>query len=160
MSSVSTAKTTKNMMVENSAWRSWESGCAAYADPQTPKIDAVARPRNSMQFRGMNIFQSPCRANTNKPVKTTLKAMQLANTIIAGLKSAATAICGACRALWIKKAIIARYETIIASTNRRRRAPNLLAVTRSGTTSMVLSKLAPPALVHSPRIICDRADSG
>jgi hypothetical protein len=92
----------------------------------------------------MNIFQSPCRANTNKPVKTTLKAMQLANAIIAGLKSAATtAVCVACRALWIKKAIIARYETIIASTNRRRRAPNLLAVTRSGTTSIVLSKLAP-----------------
>ena len=97
-----------------------------------------------MQFRGMNIFQSPCRANTNKPVKTTLKAMQLANAIIAGLKSAAaTAVCVACRALWIKKAIIARYDTIIASTNRKRRAPNLLAVTRSRTTSMVLSKLAP-----------------
>jgi hypothetical protein len=97
-----------------------------------------------MQFRGMNIFQSPCRANTNKPVKTTLKAMQLANAIIAGLKSAAaTAVCVACRALWIKKAIIARYDTIIASTNRKRRAPNLLAIARGGTTSIVLSKLAP-----------------
>src|SRR5882757_5914305 len=143
MSSVSTAKTTKKTMVENSAWRTWESGCAEYADPQTPKIDAVAK-GSSMQFRGINIFQSPCRANTNKPVKTTLKAMQLANAIIAGLKSAATtAVCVACRAPWIKKAIIARYETIITSTNRKRRAPNLLAATRSGTTSVVLSKLAP-----------------
>jgi len=97
-----------------------------------------------MQFRGMNIFQSPCRANTNKPVKTTLKAMQLANAIIAGLKSAATtAVCVACRALWIKKAIIAKYEAIITSANRKRRAPNLLAATRSGTTSVALSKLAP-----------------
>ena len=143
MSSVSTAKTTKNTMVENSAWRIWESDCAEYADPQAPTVDTVAR-TSSMQFRGMNIFQSPCRANTNKPVKITLKAMQLANAIIAGLKSAATtAVCVSCRALWIKKAIIAKYETIIASTNRKRRAPNLLAVTRSGTTSIVLSKLAP-----------------
>src|SRR5258708_2806065 len=144
MSSVSTAKTTKNTMVENSAWRTWESGCAEYADPQTQKMDTVARGRTSMQFRGMNIFQSPCRANTNKPVKTTLKAMQPANAIIAGLKSAATpAVCVACRALWIKKAIIARYETIIASTNRKRRAPDLLAVTRSGTASVLLPKLTP-----------------
>jgi hypothetical protein len=53
-----------------------------------------------MLFRGVNIAQSPCRANTNKPVKTTLKAMQLANAIIAGLKlAAATAVCVACRAL-------------------------------------------------------------
>jgi hypothetical protein len=97
-----------------------------------------------MQFRGMNIFQSPCRANTKKPVKATLKAMQLANAIIAGLKSAAaTAVCVACRALWIKKAIIARYDTIIASTNRKRRAPNLLAITHGGTTWIVLSKFAP-----------------
>jgi hypothetical protein len=97
-----------------------------------------------MQFRGMNIFQSPCRANTNKPVKITLSVMQLANAIIAGLKSpATTAACVACRALWIKKAIVARYETIIASTNQKRRAPNLPAVTRSGTTSIILSKLAP-----------------
>jgi len=97
-----------------------------------------------MQFRGMNIFQSPCRANTKKPVKATLKAMQLANAIIAGLKSpATTAVCVACRALWIKKAIIARYETIITSTNRKRRAPDLLAVTRSGTASVVLRKLTP-----------------
>jgi len=92
----------------------------------------------------MNIFQSPCRANTNKPVEATLKTIQLANAIIAGLKStAATAVCVACRALWIKKAIIARYDTIIASTNRKRRAPKVLAETRSGTTSVVLSKLAP-----------------
>jgi hypothetical protein len=91
----------------------------------------------------MRIFQSPCRANTNKPVKTTLKAMQLANAIIAGLNSAATtAVCVACRALWIKKAIIAKYETIIASTNQTRRAPDLLAVTRNATTSVVLCKLA------------------
>jgi hypothetical protein len=97
-----------------------------------------------MQFRGMRIFQSPRRTSTNKPVKTTLKAMQLANAIIAGLKSdATTAVCVACRALWIKKAIVAKYETIIASTNRDRRAPNLLAVTRGRTTSVVLSKLIP-----------------
>src|SRR5882724_9538782 len=144
MSSVSTAKTTKKTIVENSAWRTGESGCAAYADLQTPKIDAVARERSSLQLRRMNIFQSQCRTNTNKPVKTTLKAMQLANAIIAGLKSAATtAVCVACRALWIKKAIIAKYETIITSASRNRRAPNLLAATRSGTTSVVLSKLAP-----------------
>src|SRR5882757_5754254 len=58
MSSVSTAKTTKNTMVENSAWRIWESDCAAYADPQTPKVDAVAR-RSSMPFRGMRIIHPP-----------------------------------------------------------------------------------------------------
>jgi hypothetical protein len=47
-----------------------------------------------------------------------LKAMQLASAIIAGLKSAAAAaVCVTCRALWITKPIIARYETIIASTN-------------------------------------------
>lgn len=70
--------------------------------------------------------------------------MQLANAIIAGLMSdAATAVCVAFRALRIKKAIIAKYETIIASTNRNRRPPNLLAVTRNGTTSVVLCKLAP-----------------
>jgi hypothetical protein len=70
--------------------------------------------------------------------------MQLANAIIAGLTlDEATAVCVAFRALWIKKAIIAKYETIIASTNRNRRAPNLLAVTRNGTTSVVLCKLAP-----------------
>ena len=40
-----------------------------------------------MQFRGMRIIQSPCRTSTNKPVKITLKAIQLANAIIAGLKS-------------------------------------------------------------------------
>ena len=92
----------------------------------------------------MRIFQSPCRTNTNKPVKTTLKTMQLANATIAGLKSAATmAVCVACRALWIRKAIIAKYETIIASTNRNRKAPNLLAATRNGTTSVGLCKLAP-----------------
>src|SRR5713226_3865470 len=143
MSSVSTAKTTKKTMVENSAWRTWESGCTAYADAQTPIIDADARQRSSMQFRGMNIFQSPCRANTNKPVKTTLKAMQLANAIIGGLKSpATTAVCVACRARWIKKAIIAKYETIVASTNRNRRTPDLLAVTRNATTSVALYKFA------------------
>ena len=92
----------------------------------------------------MRIFQSPCRTNTNKPVKTTLKAMQLANAIIAGLKSDATTAVGvACRALWIKKAIIAKYETIIASANWNRKVPNLLAVTRDGATSVVLRKLAP-----------------
>jgi hypothetical protein len=47
------------------------------------------------------------------------------------------------RALWIRKAIIAEYETIIASTNRNRTAPNLSAVTRNGTTSVALFKLAP-----------------
>src|SRR5258707_10808892 len=143
MSSVSTAKTTKNTMVDDSAWRIWESGCAEYAGPQTPKADAVAK-RSAMQFRGKRIIQSPCRTNTNRPVKTTLNAMQLANATIAGLKSdATTAVCVACRALWIKKAIIAKYGTIIASTNRKRRAPNLPAVTRSGTSSIDLSKLAP-----------------
>jgi len=92
-----------------------------------------------MWFRGMRIFQAPCRTNTNKPVKTTLKAMQLANAIIAGLKSAATtAVCVACRARWIKKAI----ETIVASTNRNRRTPDLLAVTRNATTSIALYKFA------------------
>jgi hypothetical protein len=107
-----------------------------------------------MQFRGMLIFQSPCRANTNKPVKTTLKAMQLANAIIAGLKSAATAaVWVACRALWIKKAIIAKYETIITSTNRNRRAPNLLAVTRNGITSVVLCKPAPCSGLSASQIL-------
>ena len=58
--------------------------------------------------------------------------MQLASAIIAGLKSdAAAAVCVACRAQQIKKVIIARYETIIASTNRNRRAPDLLAVSRN-----------------------------
>jgi hypothetical protein len=91
----------------------------------------------------MRIFQSPCRAKTNKPVKTTLKAMQLANAIIAGLKSAATtAVCVACRVLWIKKAIIAKYETIITSTNGNRRVRDP-SVTRNGTTSVILCKLDP-----------------
>jgi hypothetical protein len=89
----------------------------------------------------MRIFQSPCRTSTNKPVKITLNAMQLAKAIIAGLKSDATAaVCTACRALWIKKAIVAKYETIIASTSRNRRAPDLLAVTRNGTASAVFRK--------------------
>jgi hypothetical protein len=53
-----------------------------------------------MLFRGMRIIQSPCRTNTNKPVTITLKTMQLANAIIAGLNSAATTVvCVACRAL-------------------------------------------------------------
>jgi len=69
--------------------------------------------------------------------------MQLANAIIAGLKSAATtAVCVACRARWIKKAIIAKYATIVASTNRNRRTPDLLAVTRNATTSVALYKFA------------------
>jgi hypothetical protein len=107
-----------------------------------------------MQFRGMRIIQSPCRTSTNKPVKITLKAMQLANAIIAGLKSdATTAVCVACRALWIKKAIIAKYETIIASTNRNRRVPNLLAATREGTTSVVLCKLAPCISLSASQIL-------
>jgi hypothetical protein len=77
----------------------------------------------------MRIIQSPCRMSTNKPVKMMLKAMRLASATIAGLTSdATTAVCVACRALWITKAIIARYETIIAIANRNRRAPNLLAV--------------------------------
>jgi hypothetical protein len=97
-----------------------------------------------MQFRGMRIIQSPCRTNTNRPVKTTLKDMQLAIAIIAGLKSDATTAVGvACRALWIKKAIIAKYGTIIASTSRNRRAPDLFAATRDGTSSAALCKLAP-----------------
>ncbi|SIO63028.1 hypothetical protein SAMN05443247_09547 [Bradyrhizobium erythrophlei] len=92
----------------------------------------------------MRIIQSPCCTSTNKPVKITVKAMQLPNATIAGLKSdATTAVCIACRALWIKKAIIAKYETIIASAKRNRRVPNLLAVTRDGATSVVLRKLAP-----------------
>jgi hypothetical protein len=96
-----------------------------------------------MQFRGMRIIQSPCRTSTNKPVKITLKAMQLANAIIAGLKSdATTAVSVAFRALWIKKAIIAKYETIITSTSRNRRAPILLAGTRDGSPSVVLCTLA------------------
>jgi len=38
--------------------------------------------------------------NTNKPVKMTLKAMQLANAIIAGLKVIEAIVAGAgCRAL-------------------------------------------------------------
>ena len=91
----------------------------------------------------MRIIQSPCRTNTNRPVKTALNAMQLANAIIAGLKSdAATAVCVACRALWIKKAIIAKYGTIITSTSRKRRAPDLLALTRNATTSVALYKFA------------------
>jgi len=107
----------------------------------------------------MRIIQSPCRTSTNKPVKITLKAMQLANAIIAGLKSdARTMVCVACRALWIKKAIIAKYETIIASTNRNRRAPNLLAGLRNGTISAVLCKLA-PCIGLSASHICDRAGS-
>jgi hypothetical protein len=63
-------------------------------------VDAVAR-RSGILFREMRIFfYSSFRTNTNKPVKTTLKAMQLANAIIAGLKPAATtALCAACRAL-------------------------------------------------------------
>jgi hypothetical protein len=92
----------------------------------------------------MRIIQSPCRMSTNKPVKMMLKAMQLANATIAGLKSDATmAVCVALRALWITKAIIAKYETIIASANRNRRVPNLLVVRREGTTSAVLRKVAP-----------------
>jgi len=92
----------------------------------------------------MRIVQSPCRTSTNKPVTITLKAMQLANAIIAGLKSGATTVvCVACRALWIRKAIIAKYEAIIASTNRNRSVPNLLAVTRDGTTSVVFCKRPP-----------------
>jgi len=92
----------------------------------------------------MRIFQFPCRTHTNKPVKATLKAMQLANAIIAGLNSVViTTICVACRAQWIKKAIIAKYETIIASANQKRKAPNLLAVAGDGTTSVILCKLAP-----------------
>jgi hypothetical protein len=91
----------------------------------------------------MRILQSPCRANTNKPVKTTLKAMQLANATIAGLKPAAATVARvACRALWIKTAIIAKYETIIASTKRNRSASNLVAVTRNETTSVALCKIA------------------
>ena len=73
-----------------------------------------------------------------------LPIMQLANAIIAGLKSeATTAVCVACRALWIRKAIIAKYETIVANTNRNRKAPNLLTVARDRTTSVALCKLAP-----------------
>jgi hypothetical protein len=87
--------------------------------------------------------------------------MQLANAIIAGLKSAA-AVCVACRALWIKKAIIAKYETIIASTNRDRRLPNLFAVTRNGMASVVSSKRAPYislSVAYLTRMFCDRAGS-
>jgi len=112
-----------------------------------------------MELRGIRIFQSLCRTKTNKPVKVTLKAMQLANAIIAGLKSAATAVvCVACRELWIKKAIIAKYEATVASTNRNRRASNLLAETRSGATSVILCKLV-PCSNYLPRIFCDRAGS-
>src|SRR5260370_24796477 len=119
MSRVSTAKTTKNTMVEDSAWRIWESGCAEHADPQTPKVDAVAK-RSGMQFRGMRIIQSPCRTNTNRPVKTTLNAMQLANAIIAGLKSdAATSGFVSCPAPWVKKAHTAQIGNVITRPTRK-----------------------------------------
>jgi len=108
-----------------------------------------------MQFRGTRIIQSPCRTNTNRPVKTTLNTMQPANAIIAGLKSdAAMALCVACRALWIKNAIIAKYGTIIASTSQKRRAPDLFAVTRDGTYSMASCTVVPLALLR--RISCDQ----
>jgi hypothetical protein len=97
-----------------------------------------------MQFRGGRIIQFPFRTSTNKPVRITLRAMQLANAIIAGLKSeATTAACVGCRALWIKNAIIAKYETIITSTNRNRSAPIPLSAMRDGTTSVILCTLAP-----------------
>jgi hypothetical protein len=53
-----------------------------------------------MEFGGMRIIQSLFLTNTKKPVRITLKAMQLATAITAGPKSVATAeLCGACRAL-------------------------------------------------------------
>jgi hypothetical protein len=89
-----------------------------------------------------------------------LKTMQPASAIIAGLNSDATAMVRvACRALWIKKAIIAKYEAIIASANWNRRAPNLLTGMRDGTTSVVLCKLV-PHIGLSASLICDRACSG
>jgi hypothetical protein len=91
--------------------------------------------------------------STNKPVKMMLKAMQLANAMMAGLKSdVTTAVCVACRALWITKTIIARYETIMASANRNRRAPDLSAVTDRGATSVALCKLAPSIFSSASRI--------
>jgi hypothetical protein len=93
----------------------------------------------------MRIIQSPCRTNTNKPVIITLKAMLLANAIIAGLNSAATtAVWAACRALWIKKNIIAKYEPIVASANQNRRTPDPLAAMPDGTASMALCKIRLP----------------
>jgi hypothetical protein len=80
--------------------------------------------------------------------------MQLANAIIAGLKSAARmAVCVAFRALWIKTAIIARYETIIASTSRSRRAPKVLAEARNGTPSVALCKLAPSISLSASHVL-------
>jgi hypothetical protein len=40
-----------------------------------------------MQVDEMRLIQSSCRTSTKKPVRMTLKAMQIANAIIAGLKS-------------------------------------------------------------------------
>ena len=108
----------------------------------------------------MNIFQSPCRANTNKPVEATLKTIQLANAIIAGLKSAAaTAVCVACRALWIKKAIIAKYDTIIASTKPETEGSQSAGGNAQRNNFGRFEQARPPELVYSPRIICDRAGS-
>jgi hypothetical protein len=62
-------------------------------------VDTVAR-SNSTLFRGKRIAQPLFRMNTKKPVRITLKAMQIATATIAGLKSDATAaVSGACRAL-------------------------------------------------------------
>jgi hypothetical protein len=78
----------------------------------------------------MRTIQSLRCTNTNKPVKNTVKVMQLATAIIAGLKSdATTGTCVACRALLIKNVIIAKYAAIIARASPNRKAPNLLAVT-------------------------------
>ncbi len=91
--------------------------------------------RGNVQFCRIRIIQFPRCTKTNKPVTITLKAMQLATAIIAGLMSDATiAVCVVCRALLIKKAIVAKYVTIIANTNPNRRIPNFLAVTHDGMT--------------------------
>jgi len=53
-----------------------------------------------MRFRGKRIAQPLFRTNTKKPVRITLKAMQIAKATIAELKSDPTAaVSGVCRAL-------------------------------------------------------------
>jgi hypothetical protein len=62
-------------------------------------VDTVAR-SNSTLFRGKRIAQPLFRTNTKKPVRITLKVMQIAKATIAGLTLDATAaVGGACRAL-------------------------------------------------------------
>jgi hypothetical protein len=126
-----------------SAVRSPYSDCAEYATPAAAKVDTVAR-SNSTRFRGKRIAQPLFGTNTKKPVRITLKAMQIAAATIAGPKSDATAaVSDACQALQIKKLIIAKYEAIITSTNRSRKTPDPLAVGRSRIAPVFSPKPAP-----------------